>query len=117
MSYFGSTVDNGSPPAATGYGLESERQRLLAAQPALLPGVGEDDRAVTEFGTRVGPSDIVAVGIDGRHHSRGMQSSPRTRKPAVKYCACELLGNLAHAAQTANANGQEVAVSTNRPVE
>jgi len=40
-------------------------QRLLAAQPALLPGVGDGARAVTEFGTRVGPSDIVVVGIDG----------------------------------------------------
>lgn len=60
-------VDGGqwSPPAATGYGSESEMQRLLAAQPALLPGVGDGARAVTEFGTRVGPSDIVVVGMDG----------------------------------------------------
>jgi len=60
-------VDGGqwSPPATTGYGSESEMQRLLAAQPALLPGVGDGARAVTKFGTRVGPSDIVVVGMDG----------------------------------------------------
>lgn len=38
---------------------------MLAAQPALLPGVADGARAVTEFGTRVGPSDIVVVGVDG----------------------------------------------------
>jgi len=44
--------------------------------------------------------------------SRGDQSAA-----FVSGGACELLGDLAHAAQVANANGQEVAVSTNRPVE
>ncbi|QNK83248.1 hypothetical protein [Nakamurella sp. PAMC28650] len=60
-------VDGGqwSSPDTLGYTSESDLQKLLAEQPGLLPGVTEGARAVTEFGTRVGPSDIVVVGVDG----------------------------------------------------
>lgn len=52
-------------PATTGYGSEAELQQLLASHPALLPGVDADARAVVEFSTRVGPSDVVVVGVSG----------------------------------------------------
>jgi len=53
------------PPSTTGYINESELQALLQAQPSLIEGVSSDAVAVREFGTGVGPADVVIVDTDG----------------------------------------------------
>jgi hypothetical protein len=53
------------PPATSGYVNEYELQELLQAQPSLIEGVSSEAVSVREFGTGVGPADVVIVDTDG----------------------------------------------------
>jgi len=53
-------------PAESSYPDEATLRDILAAQPALIPGVGDEAVAVTEFQVpSVGPVDVLTVGRDG----------------------------------------------------
>jgi len=54
-----------SAPEVTAYDNEAHLQRLIAEQPAWIPGVGDDAFAVEELHTTGGPIDVCVVSRDG----------------------------------------------------